>query len=181
MRGSVNYYYYSVYKLLVVNLTTRLKKILALKKNSADKSSAKRRHINSTNPDTQQPTSPNRNRTHDDKITRQTRQTRRLWTNLCISTRANVRNPTKLVSAFSYPVYVRPQYKACAAACKRRKPLRMWTKNRLSTKFQAFTTTTTFIYISKLTKRAKRIRRSARTTSVPANRVYRKQIEHAVA
>lgn len=25
MRGTVNYYYYSVYKLLVVNLTTRFK------------------------------------------------------------------------------------------------------------------------------------------------------------
>lgn len=91
-----------------------------------------------------------------------------LWTNLCISTGLNVRNRVNLTLSISYPVYVRPRYRACAAACKPRKPLSMWTKNRLSTNFQPFTITTTFIYLSKLTKRAKQAQSGARPSSLSA-------------
>ena len=110
----------------------------------------------------------NKNHTQDEKTTQAAQQSTILWTNLCISTGLNVRNRVNLTLSISYPVYVRQRYRSCAAACKPCKPLSMWTKNRLSTNFQPFTITTTFIYLSKLTKRAKQAKSGARPSSLGA-------------
>ena len=79
----------------------------------------------------------------------------RLWINPCISTGLNVRNCPVCGLPHFCPVNVLARRKPCSAIWLTRKPLSLLSKPALSTTRPAFTITTSFIYLFKLTKTAK--------------------------